>query len=115
MSIKINEEALKKAADDMYALRERNGRLKEKLETMYTNLTTALDSEAGYAMQWEGRENILNPVEDMGKVLEHVSDTLNVIIGQDGRADSEPKGVYYDKLFDEYNKLDKTLKNKIST
>ncbi len=114
MGIKVNEEALKTAASDMYALRERNEKLRQKLEKMYENLTTALDTEAGHAMEWTGKEMLLQPIENMNKVLEHVSDTLNVIIGEDGREQAEPKGVYYDKLFEEYNELDRILKNKTS-
>jgi hypothetical protein len=79
---------------------------------MYKNLTTALDTPAGHAVEWTGKDVLLEPIDDMGKVIEHVSDTLNIIIGQDGRSESEPKGTYYDKLFDEYEELDRTLKSK---
>lgn len=109
MSIKVDEQALGTAAYNMNKLKERNNKLKERLETMYKDLTTALDTEAGHKLEWQGKEVLLKPIEDMSKVLEHVSDTLNVIIGKDGR---EPKGVYYDKLFSEYEELDKILKNK---
>lgn len=109
MGIHLDDQALKTAAADMMALRQRNQRLKEKLETMYKNLTTALDTPAGHAVEWTGRDVLLDPINDMGKVLEHVSDTLNVIIGQDGK---EPKSVYYDKLFAEYQELDRILKSK---
>lgn len=109
MGIHLDDQALKTAAADMKALRERNQRLKEKLEKMYHDLTTALDTPAGHAVEWTGKDVLLEPIDDMGKVLEHVSDTLNIIIGWDGK---EPKGVYYDKLFDEYQELDRILKSK---
>ena len=44
--------------------------------------------------------------------MEHMSDTLNVIIGQDTRQGGEPRGTYYDKLFDEYEELDQILRTK---
>ena len=115
MSIHLDDQALKTAAADMMALRQRNQRLKEKLETMYKNLTTALDTPAGHAVEWTGKDVLLEPIDDMGKVLEHVSDTLNIIIGQDGKNSGESKGVYYDKLFAQYRELDRILKSKSTT
>lgn len=108
MGIHLNEQAFKTAASDMLALKERNERLKEKLETMYENLTTALDTPAGHELEFTGRDVLLEPIDDMNKVIKHMSDTLNIIIGQGG----ERSGVYYDKLFDEYDELEQILKNK---
>lgn len=112
MGIHIDDQALKTAASDMYALRVRNQKLKEKLEKMYHNLTTALNTPAGHAVEWTGRDILLEPIEDMGKVLEHMSDTLNIIIGQDSRNGGEEKGTFYDKLFKEYEELDRILRSK---
>ena len=112
MGIHIDDQALKKAATDMYALRVRNQKLKEKLEKMYHNLTTALNTPAGHAVEWTGRDILLEPIDDMGKVLEHMSDTLNILIGEDSRNGGEPRGTFYDKLFDEYEELDRILRNK---
>ncbi len=108
MAIEINEEALKQAADDMQALRERNDQLKTKLENMYNDLLTALDTPAGNELKICGLDVIIGPIEDMGLVIDHVSTTLNKIIGQGG----EPTGTYYDKLFDDYEELDHILRNK---
>ena len=108
MAVHIDDQALKDAARDMLALRQRNQRLKEKLEKMFQDLTTALDTPSGHAVQWTGKDVLIQPIDDMGKVLEHMSDTLNIIIGQGG----ETRGTYYDKLFDEYDELDRILKNK---
>lgn len=112
MGIYLDDQALKTAAKDMMELKQRNQRLREKLETMYHDLTTALDTPAGHAIEWTGKDVLLEPIDDMSRVLEHMSDTLNIIIGQDSRQGGEPKGTYYDKLFDEYNELDGILKNK---
>ncbi len=108
MAVHIDDQALKDAARDMFELRRRNQRLKEKLEKMFQDLTSALDTPAGHAVQWTGKDVLIQPIDDMGKVLEHMSDTLNIIIGQG----SETRGTYYDKLFDEYDELDRILKNK---
>lgn len=112
MGIHIDDQALLVAANDMLELTRRNQRLKEKLNNMYHDLTTALDTPAGHAVEWTGKEVLLEPIDDMGKVLEHMSDTLSVIIGQGAKQSSESGGTYYDKLFDEYDELDRTLRNK---
>lgn len=91
----------------MARLKERNKRLKDKLERMYKDLTTALDTPAGHALEWTGRDVLLEPIEDMSKVIGLMSDTLNTIIGK-----GSTSGTYYDKLFNEYDELDKILKNK---
>lgn len=108
MAVHIDDQALYNAARDMSLLKDRNDRLKTKLETMFKNLTEALDTPAGHAIEWTGKDVLLQPIEDMGKVIKHMSDTLNIIIGKG----DEDKGVYYDKLFDEYDELDRILKNK---
>lgn len=112
MSIHIDDQALKTAASDMLELRTRNKILKDKIAQMYQDLTSALDTPAGHAVKWTGKDVLLKPLEDMEKVLEHVSDTLNIIIGQDTGQGGEPRGTYYDKLFDEYEELDRILKTK---
>lgn len=112
MGIHLNDQAFKTAASDMMKLKERNQKLREKLETMYKNLTTALDTPAGHELEWTGRDVLLEPIDDMSKVIEHMSDTLDIIIGQTGGKSGESTGTYYDKLFNEYDELDHILKNK---
>lgn len=70
MSIHIDDQALKTAASDMLALKTRNKNLKDKLAKMYQDLTTALDTPAGHAVEWTGKDVLLKPLEDMEKVLE---------------------------------------------
>ncbi|MEE0266064.1 MAG: hypothetical protein UD936_10610 [Acutalibacteraceae bacterium] len=108
MGIYLDEQAFITAAEDMERLRERNKRLRDKLETMYKNLTTALDTPAGHAIEYTGRDVLLEPIEDMNKVIEHMSKTLNTIIGYYG----ERTGKYYDKLFTDYDELVRIIKNK---
>lgn len=107
MGIRLNDQAFINAANDMAALKERNQRLRDKLEQMYKNLTTALDTPAGHALGLTGRNVLVEPIDNMNKVIAHMSKTLNIIIGQSGS-----NGKYYDKLFDEYEELDRILKNK---
>jgi len=107
MSVHLDDNAFKIAADDMEKLKERNNRLHQKLEKMYKNLKTALNTPAGRAMEFESRDVLLAPIENMGLVIDFMAVTLNAIIGQSGK-----QGVYYDKLFDEYEELDRILRNK---
>lgn len=105
----LDESAFKTAADSMMKLKKRNDDLHKKLENMYENLTTALDTPAGSAMKIEGKDVLLDPIEDMGKVIDFMADTLNTIIGQ-----ANSKGVYYDRLFDDYEELERILRNKLT-
>lgn len=108
MGVRIDDQALRTAAADMLALQQRNQRLRDKLEQMFKNLTDALDTPAGHAIQWTGQDVLVKPIDDMGKVIKFMSDTLNTIIGQG----EDGGGTYYDKLFDEYYELDRILKSK---
>lgn len=106
MEIQLDDAALKKAAEEMEALITRNKTLRAKLEEMYTDLVTALDTPAGHAIEWQGRELLLEPIDDMNKVLQHVSDTLNLIIGRNVCS------MYYGKVFEDYQEMDRLIKNK---
>lgn len=110
MGIHLDEQAFITAAEDMAKLKERNQRLRYKLEMMYKNLTKALNTPAGHAIEFTGRNVLLEPIDDMNKVIDHMSRTLNMIIGASG----ESSGKYYDKLFTDYDELDRIIKNKIT-
>lgn len=108
MATLISEAALNEAAQKMDTLRQRNQALKEKLENMFNDLTSALDTPSGQAIEWTGKNVLVQPIDDLAKVIKLMSDILNDIIGQGGMG----RGYYYDKLFVEYDELDKVLKNK---
>ena len=70
----IDEEKFNAAAADMMAL-------KNKLKTMYDSLASAMNTEAGKEAQLEAKKVLLEPVENMSLVVGHISETLNMIIG----------------------------------
>ena len=107
MSVKLVDGDFTNAASRMEALKTRNDNLKTKLENMFNDLMDALDTPAGHSLNITGRDVLLQPIEDMGLVIKHMSETLNTIIGKNGVSN-----VYYDKIFDEYNDIDRILKNK---
>lgn len=106
--IRINEEALVQAAADMKALYQRNQAFYEKMSKMFDGILEALKTPAGAQIKITGKDVLLDPIHDMNVILEHMSYTLNTILGKDGR----PKGVYYDKLFKEYEELCELIKAK---
>ena len=65
----------------MRALKERTNKLKEKLSTMYEELAGAMDTEAGHEAQLEAKNVLLTPIENMSLVVNHISDTLDTVIG----------------------------------
>lgn len=108
MAVYLNDQAFKTAANDMRNLKLRNESLRVKLQGMYKDLTTALDTPAGHALELTGQDVLLEPIDNMSKVIGLASNILNTIIGSGGEA----RGIFYDKLFTEYEELDSILKNK---
>ena len=69
MGIHLNDQAFKTAAADMEKLKVRNEQLRLKLASMYKDLTTALDTPAGHALEFTGKDVLLEPIEDMSKII----------------------------------------------
>lgn len=98
--IVLNDAALKTAADDMEALKRRTEDLKQKLKTMYHDLTTALDTPAGKELEFTAESVLIEPIDKMLLVIDHISDTLNEVKG---------KG-YYKDVFDKFERLNQNIK-----
>lgn len=108
--IKINEDKMRDTAEKMADLRKRNGDLKSNLETLFDNINKALQCETGKEIEFVGKEDLIKPLDDMDKVLEHMSDTLHILIGEENNSEY-PANTYYDKVFAEYNELIISIKN----
>jgi hypothetical protein len=80
----------------MKALKARTEALKTKLKGMYKELATALDTPAGKAVETTAEKVLIKPIDDLLVVIQHISDTLEDIIGT---------GRYKDVFvgFDEFN------------
>ena len=98
--IVLNDAALKTASNDMKDLKKRAEDLKKDLKAMYKNLTTALDTPAGNALQLAAEDVLIEPIDKMILVIDHISDTLNEVKG---------KG-YYKDLFDKFEQLNQNIK-----
>ncbi len=77
----VDEEKFNQAAENMRTLKQRTETLRQKLDTMYDELIKAMDTSAGKELQIEAKSVLLKPVENMALVVEHISNTLNMIIG----------------------------------
>lgn len=93
--IVLDESAFTTASQDMATLKRDAEALKTKLEKMYENLTGALDTTAGDEIKVTAKDVLLQPIEDMSIVIQHISDTLNTIIGSG----------YYKDIFVKYEEL----------
>ena len=93
--IKLDSEAFNTAAADMAALKTRAETLKEKLQKMYTDITTALDTPAGHEIEITAEDVLIQPIDDLILVIDQMSRTLDDII-------STP---YYQRVFDKYDEL----------
>ena len=76
----LNDNKFSTAVSDMKALK---------------NLVSALDTEAGEALEIEAKKTLLKPVENMALVIGHISDSLNLING----------GGYYKDVFEGFDNL----------
>lgn len=79
--IVLDDKAFTTASSDMKALKTRTEALKTKLEQMYKDLTTAIDTPAGNAVETTAKSVLIKPIDDMLLVVDHISSTLTEIIG----------------------------------
>ena len=92
--IVLDDTAFTTASQEMAVLKQDAANLKTKLEKMYENVSTALDTTAG-EIQVTAKDVLLQPIEDMSVVIQHISETLNTIIGSG----------YYKDIFVQYEEL----------
>lgn len=98
--IVLDSNAFSVASSEMKALKVRTENLKKKLESMYHELTTALDTPAGKQVELTAEKVLIEPINNLLLVIEHISSTLTDIIGTG----------YYKDVFIEFEKLNSSLK-----
>lgn len=96
----LDDAAFRTASEDMGTLKERTQNLKEKLEQMYRDLTTALDTPAGHALEITAESVLIQPIDNLLLVIDHTSQTLAMIAGSG----------YYKNVFDSYEQLNQSIK-----
>ena len=98
--ILLDDTAFSTASSEMAALKTRTQALKKKLEEMYKDLTTALDTPAGRKVETTADKVLLQPIEDLSLVIQHVSSTLTEIIGTG----------HYKDVFIKFEQLNQSVK-----
>lgn len=98
--ILLDDSAFSVAASDMNDLEIRTDKLKSKLLSMYSDLTTALDTPAGKQLELTAKEVLIKPIDDLLLVIQHISATLTEINGTG----------YYKDVFVKYEELDQSVK-----
>lgn len=99
--ILLDDNAFNTASADIIELKKRTEELKEKLHSMYENLSTALITPAGEQIELVAEKVIIKPIDNMILVIEHISKTLDEIIGTG----------YYHDVFIKYEQLNQNIKN----
>lgn len=97
--IRLEDTAFNTAADDMERLKVRTEKLKAKLEKMYADLTSALVTPAGEQLKTTAQSVLIEPITKLLLVIEHISATLDEIIGTG----------YYKDVFIKYEALNKGI------
>ncbi len=98
--IKLNEEAFNTASEALITLKTRTEALKETLESMYLDLTTALVTPAGNEVKKTAKSVLIDPIDKLLLVIGHISDTLTKIIGTE----------YYKDVFSKFEELNESIK-----
>jgi hypothetical protein len=96
----LDDTAFTTASDDAAALKSRAQKLKTKLEAMYKELTSALDTPAGKAVELTADKVLIKPIDDLLLTIEHLAITLKEIIDT-----SHYKGVFIN-----YEQLNQNIK-----
>lgn len=97
--IVLDDAAFKTASEAMADLKTRAEALKEKLKRMYQDLSTALDTPAGKQVEFTAEEVLIEPIDKLLLVIEHISATLTEIIGTG----------YYKDVFIKYEQLNQSI------
>lgn len=97
--IQLDDKAFNNASSDMSSLKTRAEKLKAKLESMYDDLTKALDTPAGKQIKVTAKDVLIKPIDDMLLVIQHISDTLKTIIGTG----------YYKDVFIKFEQLNQSI------
>jgi hypothetical protein len=84
----------------MSALKTRAETLKAKLDAMYKELTTALDTPAGKQLELTAGDVLIKPIDDLSLVIKHISATLTEVIGTG----------HYKEIFIEFEQLNQKVK-----
>lgn len=95
----LDENAFIVASEEMADLKRRAELLKTKLEKMYSDLTTALDTPAGKEIELTADKVLIEPIDKLLLVIEHISTTLNDIIGTH----------YYMDVFVKFEQLNQSI------
>lgn len=98
--IVLDSEAFHNASADMKELKIRTENLRGKLDTLYQELATALNTPAGKELDLTAEKVLLQPIDDMLLVIDHISATLEEIIGTG----------YYKDVFIKFEELNDGIK-----
>ncbi|MCI8691656.1 MAG: hypothetical protein HFH91_02745 [Lachnospiraceae bacterium] len=98
--IVLDSEAFHTASAEMKELKIRTENLRGKLDTMYQELASALNTPAGKQLDLTAEKVLLQPIDDMLLVIGHISDTLEEIIGTG----------YYRDVFIKFEELNDSIK-----
>lgn len=97
--IVLDDNAFNNASREMAILKTRAEALKEKLEKMYQDLSTALDTPCGKEVELTAEKVLIAPINSLLAVIDHISDTLTEIIGTG----------YYKDVFVKFEQLNQNI------
>lgn len=96
----LDKDAFRRASEQMRALVVRTSNLQEELKALYEQLKGALDTPAGRQVEFTATKVLLQPISDLLAVVQHTSETLDMISGTG----------YYNDIFVKYDELNRSIK-----
>ena len=98
--ILLDDKAFDTASAEMKQLKTDTENLKIKMQKMYEDLQNAMDTPAGDAVELVSSKVLLEPIDNLLLVVDHISSTLAQIISTE----------YYKKVFDKFEELNSSIK-----
>lgn len=98
--ILLKDTAFNTASSEMATLKTRTETLKTKMEQMYRDLKNAMDTPSGDAVELVSKNVLLEPIDNLLLVIDHISSTLTQIIGTG----------YYKDVFVKFEDLNSSIK-----
>lgn len=98
--ILLDDSAFNTASAEMKQLKTDTENLKTKMQKMYEDLQNAMDTPSGDAVELVSSKVLLEPIDNLLLVVDHISSTLTQIIGTG----------YYKDVFVKFEELNSSIK-----
>lgn len=94
-NIILSQEGFRNASSELLDLKQQTENLRSRLEGLYDDMAGAMQTPVGDAIETVSKSVLLEPIDNMLLIINHMSETLEGILGAE----------YYDSVFTGYETL----------